>query len=174
MVGRWAADPLTQVQFLPPASGERMKILFVHADYVGYRAKEKTKFAEEVEDGRKVGRMEGPLIAFICVEGRDEGLNGAVDEALREIEDVAKKVKAKNIALFPFAHLSPDLASPTFAIKLLTDLGKGLRGNGYSVLRAPFGWYKVFEFRTKGHPLAVLSRSIPNQMKQASSHPKSE
>lgn len=148
--------------------------MFVHADYIGYEARERTKFAEEVEDGRKVGRMENPLIAFTCVEGSDEGLNGAVEETLREIEDVAKGVKAKNIALFPFAHLSSDLASPTFAIKLLTDLEKGLRGNGYSVLRAPFGWYKVFEFRTKGHPLAVLSRSIPNRMRQVSNSPKSE
>jgi len=151
-----------------------MKILFVHADYISYKARERTKFAEEVEDDRKVGRMEDPLIAFTCVERNDEGLNGVIGEALGEIEDVAKKVKAKNIALFPFAHLSPNLASPTFAMKLLTDLEKGLREDGYSVLRAPFGWYKVFEFRTKGHPLALLSRSIPNRIKQASSFSKSK
>jgi len=145
-----------------------MKILFVHADYMNYRARERTKFAEEVGEDRKVGRIEDPLIAFTCVEKIDENLNGIAEEALAEIRDVANKVKAKNIALFPFAHLSHDLASPTFAVKLLTDLENKLREDDYLVLRAPFGWYKVFEFRTKGHPLALLSRSIPNQAKQIS------
>ena len=145
-----------------------MKILFVHADYMDYRARERTKFAEEVEEGRRAGNINDPLIAFTCVERIDENSNGIAGEALAEIKDVANRVKAKNIALFPFAHLSHDLASPTFAVKLLADLENKLRVEGYLVLRAPFGWYKVFEFRTKGHPLALLSRSIPNQVKKIS------
>ncbi len=169
MVRRWAADPLTPVQIRPPAPGDRMKILFAHADYLNYRVKERTKFAEEVGEDRKVGNMEDPLIAFTCVEKGDEELNGIAGEALAEIKDVADRVRAKNIALFPFAHLSSDLASPTFAVKLLMDLENRLKAEGYLVLRAPFGWYKVFEFRTKGHPLALLSRSIPNRTKQSHS-----
>jgi len=145
-----------------------MKILFVHADYLSYKARERTKFAEEVEEGRRAGNINDPLIAFTCVERIDENSNGIAEEALAEIKDVANRVKAKNIALFPFAHLSHDLASPTFAVKLLADLENKLRVEGYLVLRAPFGWYKVFEFRTKGHPLALLSRSIPNQVKKIS------
>jgi threonyl-tRNA synthetase len=168
VVGQRAADPPTQVQFLPPAPGERVKILFVHADYLKYRAKERTRFAEDVEDGRKIGAMTDPLIAFTCVEVADERLGDIVEEAKREIQEVAEKLGSKNIALFPFAHLSRDLAPPMFAIKVLSDLENRLQGDGYSVLRAPFGWYKVFEFRTKGHPLAVLSRSIPNKAKEAS------
>jgi threonyl-tRNA synthetase len=135
---------------------------------MNYRARERTKFAEEVGEDRKVGRIEDPLIAFTCVERNDENLNGIAEEALAEIKDVASRVKAKNIALFPFAHLSSDLASPTFAVRLLADIENKLRGDSYQVLRAPFGWYKIFEFRTKGHPLALLSRSIPNHAKQIS------
>jgi len=145
-----------------------MKILFAHADYLKYRVKEKTKFAEVVEEGRKAGSIDDPLIAFTCVEKSDEKLNGIAEEALAEIKDVADKVKAKDIVLFPFAHLSPDLASPTFAVNLLTELENRLRDDGHKVLRVPFGWYKVFEFRAKGHPLALLSRSIPNQVKLVS------
>jgi threonyl-tRNA synthetase len=143
-----------------------MKILFVHADYISYKVRKRTKFAEKVEESRKAGNVRDPLIAFTCVEKGDENLNGLVEEALKEIRDVANKVKAKNIVLFPFAHLSRDLASPTFAVKLFADLENRLKKKGYLILRAPFGWYKVFEFRTKGHPLALLSRSIPNQAKQ--------
>ncbi|MEM2907962.1 MAG: threonyl-tRNA synthetase editing domain-containing protein [Candidatus Hadarchaeales archaeon] len=145
-----------------------MKILFMHADYLEYEVKERTRFAEDVENGRRTGRMADPLIAFTCVEGSDERLNGIVEEAKKEIEDVAKRLRSKNIALFPFAHLSSDLAPPPFAIKVLADLESSLKEDGYSVLRVPFGWYKVFEFRTKGHPLAVLSRSIPNSTRKMS------
>lgn len=151
-----------------------MKILFVHADYLNYRVRGKTRLAEEVEEARKVGNMADPLIAFTCVERVDESANGRVEEALEEIKDVASKVGAKNIALFPLAHLSSDLASPTLAVKVLTDLESVLKENGYQVLRAPFGWYKVFEFRTKGHPLALLSRSIPNQSRQVPRPPASK
>jgi len=145
-----------------------MKILFVHADYLNFRVRGKTRFAEEVEESRKASKMEDLLIAFICVERSDEKSNDIAKEALAEIEDISNKVRAKNIALFPFAHLSHDLASPTFAAKLMADLETMVREVGYSVLRAPFGWYIVFEFRAKGHPLALLLRFIPNHAKKDS------
>jgi hypothetical protein len=37
------------------------------------------------------------------------------------------------------------------------------------VLRVPFGWYKAFEFKSKGHPLAVLSRSVSGKAGSAPS-----
>jgi threonyl-tRNA synthetase len=146
----------------------KMKILFAHADYLKYEVKEETKFAEAVDESRRAANVTNPLIAFTCVEKSDEKINDIVEEASNEIKDVANKVKAKDIVIFPFAHLSPDLASPTFAVNLLTELEHRLGGDGHTVLRAPFGWYKVFEFRTKGHPLALLSRSIPNQQTKKS------
>lgn len=143
--------------------------MFVHADYLKYRAREKTRFAEMVEESRKEGAIEDPLIVFASVESTDEKSNGIAEEALAGIKDVANKVKARNIALFPFAHLSSDLASPTYAVSLLSDIEKRLRDEGYQVLRPPFGWYKVFEFRTKGHPLSLLSKSLPNHAKKPDS-----
>ncbi|KXB04615.1 hypothetical protein AKJ48_02025, partial [candidate division MSBL1 archaeon SCGC-AAA261O19] len=77
-----------------------------------------------------------------------------------EIQDVAAMVKSKNIAIFPFAHLSGKLASPDFAISILGELESRVRKADYEVIRAPFGWYKEFEFRSKGHPLSALSRSV--------------
>lgn len=145
-----------------------MKILFAHADYLRYRVKEKTKFAEVVDGSRKAGSIDDPFIAFTCVEKNDEKLNCIAEEASAEIKDAADKVKAKDIVIFPFAHLSPDLASPTFAVNLLAEIENRLRDDGHKVLRAPFGWHTMFELRTKGHPLALLSRSIPNQVKLVS------
>ncbi|MEM2192117.1 MAG: threonyl-tRNA synthetase editing domain-containing protein, partial [Candidatus Hadarchaeales archaeon] len=79
------------------------------------------------------------------------------------IKDVASKVKAKNLVLFPFAHLSSSLSSPEFAVQILKCLECKLAEEGFRVMRVPFGWYKAFEFKSKGHPLSVLSRSIPKE-----------
>ncbi len=140
-----------------------MKLLFVHADYVNYQIKEQTKFGEEIPRERKVGSMRNPLIAFICVEKVDEKSDDVIEKTLTEIKSIASKVKVHNVTLFPFAHLSNELAAPEFAIQLLKCVECKLVEEGYEVLRVPFGWYKMFEFKSKGHPLAVLSRSIPRK-----------
>jgi len=46
------------------------------------------------------------------------------------------------------------------ALAILKGLDVGLAANGIEVKRAPFGWYKQFEIRGKGHPLADLSMTI--------------
>lgn len=140
-----------------------MKILFIHADYVNYEAKEEGPAAEEISGVRKMESMEDPLIVFASVEERDEDSGERevlAGKALEEIEDIASKIKTENIALFPFAHLSESLASPNFAISVLEKLESKLEVSDFNSFRAPFGWYKEFEFRSKGHPLSVLSRTI--------------
>ncbi len=139
----------------------RVKLLFVHANYINYQAKEKAKSAEDIPRERRSGGMRDPLIVFICAEKRDEKSDDVIEKTLAEVKDVASKVKTKNITLFPFAHLSNDLADPDFAIRILKCIECKLTDEGYHMLRVPFGWYKAFEFKSKGHPLAVLSRSIP-------------
>lgn len=143
-----------------------MKLLIVHADYINYQVKKRTKFAENIEMERRAGGMRNALIIFACVEKVD-GETNVVEKTVGEIKDVASKVKTKNITLFPFAHLSEDLASPFCAVELLTQVEAKLKEDGFLVVRVPFGWYKTFEFRSKGHPLAVLSRSIPRKANPA-------
>lgn len=140
-----------------------MKLLFVHANYINYQVKEKAKSAEEISRDRKSGGMRDPLIVFACSENIDEKSDDVIDNTLTEIKSVASKVKTKNIALFPFAHLSEELATPDTAIQILKCIECKLNDEGYRVIRVPFGWYKAFEFKSKGHPLAVLSRSIPRK-----------
>lgn len=142
-----------------------MRILLIHADYVEYETKERTPVAEEISKDRKKGSLENPLIAFISVESVDEDSTEEktlIKEALEEIIETASKIKAENIALFPFAHLSEDLASPDFAVDILKRLESRLENSGFNSIRVPFGWYKEFEFRNKGHPLSVLSKSLPS------------
>ncbi len=141
-----------------------MRVLFIHADYIEYEAKSKAmKDAEEIKEKKE--RYEECLVPFISVE---EGDSSILDRAVVEIEDVAKKVGAERIVLYPYAHLSNKLASPGEAVKVLKELEKML-SEKYEVHRAPFGWYKSFVISCKGHPLSELSKEIRGEAKEEES-----
>lgn len=138
-----------------------MKILLIHADYMRYEAKSKTRVAEEVEEGQREGEFKEALVAFIAVEeGDGDDPLRAAKLAAEEIEDVYKKVGAERIVVYPYAHLSSSLSSPKTATIVLKGIEAELAKKGYEVMRAPFGWYKSFEIRCKGHPLSELSREV--------------
>ncbi|AIG97366.1 threonyl-tRNA synthetase [Archaeoglobus fulgidus DSM 8774] len=131
-----------------------MKLLLIHADYMEYEVKKKTKLAEPF-DG-KGERVEEVLVAFTSVEkGDDENVVRKAAEAIRE---VAEKVNAERIMIYPYAHLSSNLADAETAVKLLKQLEAEL--SDFEVHRSPFGWYKAFRISCKGHPLSELSREI--------------
>lgn len=141
-----------------------MQLLFVHTDYIEYEAKKKTRVAEEIiEDSMKKKRIEEALVAFIAVESEDEkkeNVRFVIENAAEEARSIFKQVNAEKIVLYPYAHLSSDLASPAKSIEILRGLEAELVSSGIEVTRAPFGWYKSFSLRCKGHPLSELSRKI--------------
>ncbi|MEN6378764.1 MAG: threonine--tRNA ligase [Methanofastidiosum sp.] len=137
-----------------------MQILLIHSDYLEYEITSKTKIAEEIEDSLKEGRMEDCLSVFVAVEEGDD--DSVIDKAFNEVAEVSKSVKSEKVFLYPYAHLSNNLAPPEIAIKLLKDLENKLKTE-YEVKRAPFGYYKAFKVSCKGHPLSELSRSIKSQ-----------
>ena len=83
-----------------------------------------------------------------------------VGNALKEIESHAQQVKVEKVFVYPYAHLSDDLASPKIANDATVQLEARLQAEGYETRRAPFGWYKAFHLEAKGHPLAELSRTV--------------
>lgn len=137
-----------------------MKLLLIHSDYIEYEVKEKAiKVPEEIK--LKKDRLEEALTAFTAVEKVDEkSPKKAVKEAAEEIAKTAEQVKTKNIMLYPYAHLSPDLAGPKIAQEILIEIEQALKDKDFNVKRAPFGWYKSFKISCKGHPLSELSREI--------------
>ncbi|MCJ7444916.1 MAG: threonine--tRNA ligase [Methanotrichaceae archaeon] len=137
-----------------------MQLLLIHSDYIEFEAKRPTKFAEDIEDSAKKGRLEDALCAFIAVEKFDEDdPDAVVAEGSKQISEVAEQVHAKKIMIYPYAHLSPNLSTPDSAVNILKGLQESL-SKEYEVVRAPFGWYKAFSLSCKGHPLSELSRSI--------------
>ena len=138
-----------------------MQLLFIHSDYIEYEAKEKTRIAEEIEAARKKERIEEALVVFTAVEQGDAAKrNYIVEKAADEIHSIVKQVNAERVVLYPYAHLSSELASPEQSVELLRGLEEELRSRGIEATRAPFGWYKSFTLSCKGHPLSELSRKI--------------
>lgn len=138
-----------------------MRILLIHSDYLNYNVKNKTPVAEEIEDAKKQGAFDESLVVFTAVEKDDENNpQGIVKNLVKEVIKTNDQVKAENIVLYPYAHLSSSLSSPKVAVQVLKDAEEALNTEGLNVKRVPFGWYKAFEISCKGHPLSELSRTI--------------
>jgi threonyl-tRNA synthetase len=138
-----------------------MRILLIHSDYLNYNVKNKTPVAEEIEDAKKQGAFDESLVVFTAVEKDDENNpQGIVKNLVKEVIKTNDQVKAENIVLYPYAHLSSSLSSPKVAGQVLKDAEEALDAEGLNVKRVPFGWYKAFEISCKGHPLSELSRTI--------------
>ena len=138
-----------------------MRILLIQSDYLNYNVKNKTPVAEEIEDAKKQGAFDESLVVFTAVEKDDENNpQGIVKNLVKEVIKTNDQVKAENIVLYPYAHLSSSLSSPKVAVQVLKDAEEALDAEGLNVKRVPFGWYKAFEISCKGHPLSELSRTI--------------
>lgn len=143
-----------------------MKLLALHSDFIEYEITKETSMAEELPDEFKKDRMEEVLAVFTTVESVDEENPYITEDAASEISAIAQQVNTDRIMLYPYAHLSSDLASPQKAVPILKELAHELEERGYTVKRSPFGYYKAFSLRCKGHPLSELSRSILPRTKE--------
>ncbi len=135
-----------------------MRILLFHAERLYYKTLKKA--LKKPPDPPGEGEYGPCVVAFITIEASDN--NETVKEAASNIVDYAvNQVREETIILYPYAHLSSDLAKPPKAHKLLLDLETEVKKlyNG-QVHRVPFGWYKRLEISVKGHPLSELSRTI--------------
>jgi len=140
-----------------------MRLLFIHSDHLEFEARETAgpDGLAETEGVPMEGRMEECVTVFASVESDDEAdVEGVVENALAELRDVTDQLNTGRVVLYPYAHLSEDLAGPDAAKAVMRDLEGELEADGYEVLRAPFGWYKSFEVSCKGHPLSELSRHV--------------
>ncbi|MDR2867022.1 MAG: threonine--tRNA ligase [Methanomassiliicoccaceae archaeon] len=138
-----------------------MRTLYIHADPMEFESKKKTPVAEDIPDSMHNGSMEEVLVVFVTVESDDEDKAAQVSaEASADIVDTVKRVGAERVMLYPYAHLSSDLAKPKASVNILKMMHDMISSKGIEVSRAPFGWYKSFSVKCKGHPLSELSRDF--------------
>lgn len=141
----------------PSNDGGSVRLLVIHSDRMEYVGVKPIEGLAETGVPTE-GHMEECLTVFTTVEPEDD--EDAVEDAVGEISEIAERLGVRRVLLYPYAHLSTRLAPPDRAVEVLRALTSALEGAGFDVHRSPFGWYKRFELRAKGHPLAEWSRHI--------------
>ncbi len=132
-----------------------MRILQLHCDNISYEAtKKEIKSAEDIEP--KPVSIDEVVVCFVAIENGDDD-NVALD-AISQIKESMQKIGCKKLLLYPYAHLSSDLAAPSTALSLLKLMES--ESKELEVSRAPFGWTKSYNVKVKGHPLAESSKVI--------------
>jgi threonyl-tRNA synthetase len=137
-----------------------MRLLQLHSDFIEYKPISKEiNDAEEIVSNDK-SRFEDLVVTFVAVENGDD--EHVLREAAEEIQKYLNVVKTKRLLIYPYAHLSSNLAPPKKGIELLRSFEEAIRKSlpSTEVLRAPFGWTKSLNIKVKGHPLAENAREI--------------
>ena len=138
-----------------------MRLLHLHSDFIEYEPISKEiKDAEENISISKV-RFEDLVVTFIAVEHEDD--ESIAKAAVDEIKKYLDTVKSEKVLIYPYAHLSSDLASPKYAFELLKLTERIAKDMKLYVNRAPFGWTKAFNIKVKGHPLAESAKVLTKQ-----------
>jgi len=140
-----------------------LRIMQLHSDFVEYTPVKKE--APNAEPAEKVmTRVEDVVLLLTSVESGD-----TTQVAVEAIDDAAKfmkNLKANRILVYPYAHLSSDLAKPAQALEVLNAMETHAKELGLETYRAPFGWNKKWNIQVKGHPLAEMSRTYPKVAKK--------
>ena len=135
-----------------------MRLLQLHTDFIEYEPIEKEiRDAEDIVRPSKI-RLEDLVVVFVAVENLDD--ESIARMAVDEIKKYLEIVKSTRLLIYPYAHLSSDLAPPTLAIDIIKSLESFAKGSINQVYRAPFGWTKSFNIKVKGHPMAENSKEI--------------
>ncbi len=139
-----------------------MRLLQLHCDFFEYRAEKKAVkqgFDElSPEALKQKHRFENVLVLFTSVEKGDS--EETAKKAALEVKKNFHEVQAATVLVYPYAHLSSNLAKPSEAARVLSAFLHEVRAFAPHAEKSPFGWYKSFELKCKGHPLAELSKTI--------------
>ncbi len=133
-----------------------MRILQLHCDSIEYTpTKKEIKSAEDI-DNPQTQKLEELVVVFVAMEDGDD--SSVAQNAISQIKNSMEKIGCKKLLLYPYAHLSSNLAKPSIAIALLKEMES--LASDLEVSHSPFGWTKSYKLQVKGHPLAESSKVV--------------
>ena len=136
-----------------------MRVLQLHCDRAAYEpVKKEIPSAEDVVDASAVELSE-VVVALVSVEKGDG--ERAARAAMASVRESMAKVGCARLLLYPYAHLSSELAPPREAREVLDSMAA--EAVGIELHRAPFGWTKSYSVSVKGHPLAESHMSFSDK-----------
>jgi len=131
-----------------------MRVLQLHAEFFEYEPvaiEIQEKYADRDVSREKV-RLQDLVVILVAVEEGD-GLT-TVKFAAQDIKQYMRRIKNNKLLIYPYSHLSSNLASPQQAFEIMNSMKKETMKEDIVVRRAPFGWTKSFSLKVKAHPLA--------------------
>jgi threonyl-tRNA synthetase len=140
-----------------------MRILQLHCDHIEYTpTKKEIQSAEDIENPQ-TQRLEELVVAFVAMENGDD--SSVAQNALSQIKVSMEKIGCKKLLLYPYAHLSSNLAKPSIAMSLLKEMEES--SSELEVSHSPFGWTKSYKIQVKGHPLAESFKVVTKDSSNA-------
>ena len=132
-----------------------MKVLQLDVDNISYELIKPEASVYEDSKEKSVS-IDDALAILVSVErGDDESL---ADMAVGDARKTMAQLKRDRLVIYPFAHLSSNLAEPKEAMRLIDYMYESAK-KGLDARKAPFGWNKKLSIAIKGHPLAEQSKS---------------
>jgi threonyl-tRNA synthetase len=136
-----------------------MRILQLHAEFFEYEpiAREiEEKYADVNVSGAKV-KLQDLVVTLVAIEEGDD--HAVAKSATQDIKQYMRGIKNNKLLIYPYSHLSSNLAPPQQALEILNLMKEETLKENIEVNRAPFGWTKSFSVKVKAHPLAENFRS---------------
>ena len=134
-----------------------MRLLQLHCDHIEYTpTKKEIKSAEDIENPQ-TQRLEELVVVFVAIEVGDD--TTVAQDAVSQVKASMEKIGCKKLLLYPYAHLSSNLAKPSVAMGLLYEM-ESAASSTLDVSHSPFGWTKSYKIQVKGHPLAESSKVV--------------
>jgi len=148
-----------------------MRILMIHADEFSYNVTERTGAVgkgHELDPEMEKGSTGDALVVFCASEKGDEkGVESVASQVSKTAADHARRINTNTIMVYPYAHLSSNLSSPRVATRVLDRINELLSAqDDLEIKRSPFGYYKAFSLKCKGHPLSELAQTITPSKKE--------
>jgi threonyl-tRNA synthetase len=139
-----------------------MQILGIHTDSFRWFVTEKALENPEASPDEARTIEEECLVFFIGVEKADAGESpDALATVLAEhVRERSKTLSVDSVVLYPYVHLVSEPGPANTALSILRSAQEKLSGDGLTVYRSPFGWYKGFDIHAKGHPLSEWSAHL--------------
>ena len=136
-----------------------MRVLQLHAELFEYEPVTREideEYADQDVSLDKV-RLQDLVVTLVAIEEGDD--ISVVKFAAQDIKRYLQGIKNNKLLIYPYSHLSSNLASPQQALAIMNMMKEETRKEGIEVKRAPFGWTKSFSVKVKAHPLAENFRT---------------
>ena len=115
---------------------QRLRILQLHSNFIEYEAVEKEIESAEEPEKRK-DRLEELAVLFTAIEKGDTA--EIAKKAMENTKASLDRLKVNRVLIYPYAHLSNNLAKPADALKLIKEMERIGKELGFETHRTPFG-----------------------------------